>query len=32
VVNNVDDQLYNHHLSEAEIAEIKELIEKNKEV
>ena len=32
VVNNVDDQLYNHHLSEEEIAEIKELIEKNKEV
>lgn len=32
VVNNVDDQLYNHHLSETEIAEIKELIEKNKEV
>ena len=32
VVNNVDDQLYNHHLSAAEIAEIKELIEKNKEV
>lgn len=32
VVNNVDDQLYNHHLSDAEIAEIKELIEKNKEV
>ena len=32
VVNNVADQLYNHHLSEAEIAEIKELIEKNKEV
>lgn len=32
VVNNVDDQLYNHHLSEAEIAEIKELIERNKEV
>lgn len=31
VVNNVDDQLYNHHLSDAEIAEIKELIEKNKE-
>ena len=31
-VNNVDDQLYNHHLSEEEIAEIKELIEKNKEV
>ena len=31
VVNNVDDQLYNHHLSEEEIAEIKELIEKNKE-
>ena len=32
VVNNVDDQLYNHHLSEEEISEIKELIEKNKEV
>lgn len=32
VVNNVDGQLYNHHLSEEEIAEIKELIEKNKEV
>ena len=32
VVNNVDDQLYIHHLSETEIAEIKELIEKNKEV
>ena len=32
VVNNVDDQIYNHHLSEEEIAEIKELIEKNKEV
>jgi toxin secretion/phage lysis holin len=31
VVNNVDDQLTNRHLSDAEIKEIKELIEKNKE-
>ena len=31
VVNNVDDQLTNRHLSDAEIKQIKELIEKNKE-
>jgi toxin secretion/phage lysis holin len=31
VVNNVDDQLTNRHLSDSEIKQIKELIEKNKE-
>jgi toxin secretion/phage lysis holin len=31
VVNNVDDQLTNRHLSDSEIKQIKELLEKNKE-
>jgi hypothetical protein len=30
VVNNVDDQLANHHLSDKDIADIKALIEANK--